>query len=264
MAKREGVEFLTQSDVVGATPDGVLRTANGGRYVADLVIGADGVRSKVRNSLGLLKERSACEDGIIRVLAPRMKKELGPGNWDHVIDFWHLTGRPLRILYVPCNAQALYMAMMAPVRDSEANSIPVRHDIWMEAFPQLAPVIQHIAAGGRYDAYETTKLTRWSVGRVAVVGNSAHAMVPTLGQGAGCAMMNALSLATAVEEADSIEAGLADWERRERPLTEETQNRSEEVARARLFAQGKGWNDATLKTARHIPTGTEHLPRHLT
>jgi len=259
-ARAAGVEFRTRSEVVGAAPEGVLITADGARYHADLVIGADGVKSKVRDSLGLLKERSACDDGIIRVLVPRLRAELGPGAWDNVIDFWHFGAPTLRILYTPCNERELYMAMMAPVRD-EAAAIPVREDIWSAAFPQLAPVIRRIGSEGRYDAYETSRLTRWSVGRVAVLGDAAHAMVPTLGQGAGTAIMNALALAVSLERASDIEAALARWEAAERPLTEYTQERADFAARERLFAQGRGWIAENLRTARHIPTGTEHLPR---
>ena len=57
IARKEGIKIVTGSEVIGATPDGVLLTASGNKYHADLVVGADGVRSKVRDSLGLLKER---------------------------------------------------------------------------------------------------------------------------------------------------------------------------------------------------------------
>ena len=139
-AERAGVVIRTGSEATGATPDGVLMTADGGRHQADLVIGADGVRSKVRDSLGLLSDRKAQGEGIIRVLAPRMKQELGDGDWDHVIDYWTLPKSPLRILYVPCNENDLYLAMMAPVSDPKASGIPLAYDLWVEAFPQLEPV----------------------------------------------------------------------------------------------------------------------------
>ena len=255
-AARAGVEVAVSSEVVGATPDGVLLTADGRRHPADLVVGADGVKSKVRDSLGLLKERQVYEDGIVRVLGPRLKAALGPGPWDHVIDFWSFQPRLLRVLYTPCDAQDLYLAMMAPVNDREASAIPINAEIWAKSFPQLAPVIKALGTRGRYDPYETTKATRWSAGRVAIVGDAAHAMSPTLGQGAGTAMMNALALAVAMERAPGVEAALAAWEAAERPLTEYTQDTSADTAKARRFSGQGVWNDATLRTARHMPTGT--------
>jgi len=255
-AQRHDVEIITNSEVIGASAAGTLRTANGSSFAADLVVGADGVRSKVRDALGLLRERNVYADGIVRVLAPRLRKELGPGNWDHVIDFWNMQSRPLRILYVPCNAQDLYLAMMAQVSDREANAIPLRTDIWCPAFPQLAPVIRQVSAGGRYDAYETTKLKQWSSGRVAIIGDAAHAMTPTLGQGAGTAMMNALALGVSLEQESSLEHALQKWEARERPLTEYTQDCSAQIANERRLSR---WDHETLRTANHIPTGTEHF-----
>ena len=259
-AERAGVTIVLGSEAVGATPNGVLVTADGKRHEADLVIGADGVRSRVRDLLGLLKERNSYADGIIRVLAPRMRRELGPGGWDHVIDFWNLTNRSLRILYVPCNNHDLYLAMMAPVADKDATAIPINHNVWVAAFPQLEPVIRQVTIGGRFDAYETSKLIRWSSGRVAIVGDAAHGMAPTLGQGAGTAIMNALALAVAVDGRSDLEDALEEWEARERPLTEHTQNLSAQIAKERKMSQGGVWDADALRSANHVPTGTEHLP----
>jgi 2-methyl-3-hydroxypyridine 5-carboxylic acid dioxygenase len=264
-AHEEGVEILTNSVVVGACAEGMLATADGANWKADLVIGADGVRSRVRDSLNFNTRRTTGTDGIIRVLGNRKKQQLGPGNWDRVIDFWSASDnvRRLRILYVPCSPDVLYLAMMAPVTDREASAIPIRQDAWISAFPQLAPVLSDMVAGGRYDPYETTRTERWSKGRVAIIGDAAHAMIPTLGQGAGTAMMNALSLAESVGTAQDIEAALEAWEKRERPITDHTQDRSEQVARLRLMETGTAWDDASLRTARHQPTGTENFPRLL-
>lgn len=262
-AERRDIEILTRSEVVGAEPEGTLLTADGRRYAADLVVGADGVHSRVRDSLGLRKERNTGTLGLVRVLAPRCLDELGPGRWDRVIDFWNLPHRSLRILYVPCNGDDLYLAMMAPVEDREATAVPVRTDIWVPAFPQLEPAIRNVSAEGRYDAYETGKLTRWSAGRVAIVGDSAHAMVPSLGQGAGLAMANALGLAVALDETMDVPDALSGWEERERPLTEYTQDMSAKVARDRLETAGRIWSEDTIQTARSVPSGTEHLPHIL-
>ncbi len=263
VAEHMDIEFVLNSEVTGAMPDGELTTADGGRYRADLVVGADGVRSNIRDSLGLRRERNVASLGLVRILAPRCLDELGPGSWDNVIDFYNLPVRSLRILYVPCNPDDLYMAMMAPADDLEATAIPLRHDIWVPAFPELEPAIRRASEDGRYDPYETGKLTSWSVGRVAIVGDSAHAMVPSLGQGAGFAMMNALALAVAVDGAPSIEEALAAWEARERPMTEFTQDCSAAVALSRLDRGGRMWTEESIRPARCVPTGTEHLPRLL-
>ncbi|MBL6457397.1 FAD-dependent monooxygenase [Belnapia sp. T6] len=252
-ARRAGAEIVTASEAVGATPEGELLLADGRRLRADLVVGADGVRSKVRDSLGIPQQRRKYEDGLIRVLTDRAT--LKGGDWDHVIDFWHTAGRTLRILYTPCGADQLYMAMMAPVADAEASAVPVRPGPWIECFPQLEPVLTRIGQVARYDVYETTKLAQWSVGRVAIVGDSAHAMPPTLAQGAGCAVTNALGLAVALEEAETAEA-LRLWEARERPLTDHTQRRAAEIAESRILASGMSWDDEGLRAARHVPTGT--------
>jgi 2-methyl-3-hydroxypyridine 5-carboxylic acid dioxygenase len=111
-AQRSGAEILTSSEAVGADPSGELLMADGRRLKADLVIGADGVKSAVRDSLDFDVARRRYEDGIIRVLTDRAT--LKGGGWDHVIDFWRTGDRLLRILYTPSGPDLLYMAMMAP------------------------------------------------------------------------------------------------------------------------------------------------------
>jgi 2-methyl-3-hydroxypyridine 5-carboxylic acid dioxygenase len=253
-AERVGVEIVASSEAVGASEEGELLLASGERLKADLVIGADGVKSKVRDSLQLPMERQRYQDGLIRVLTPR--GPLKGGKWDNVIDFWRTGSRTLRILYTPSGGDTLYMAMMAPLADTEASAIPINPAPWIAAFPELEPVLVTLGDRGRYDLYEKTVLPNWSAGRVAIVGDSAHAMPPTLAQGAGCAIMNALGLAVALEETDSIEVGLQLWQQRERPLTDHTQRRAAELAASRDLAGGMSWDDVGLKAARHLPTGT--------
>jgi 2-methyl-3-hydroxypyridine 5-carboxylic acid dioxygenase len=256
-AQRAGAEIVTNSTATGAVADGTLLLADGSRMTADLVIGADGVRSRVRDSFELGQQRRRYADGLIRVLADR--GTLKGGMWDHVIDFWHVKERTLRILYSPVSDDELYLAMMAPVADAEASAVPVHPEPWLACFPQLEPVLTRLGRRGRYDTYETTKLDRWSEGHVAIVGDSAHAMPPTLGQGAGCAITNALGLAVALDERDSVRDALELWEARERPLTDHTQRRAGEIAEQRKLAGGMDWDDEGMRAARHTPTGTAEM-----
>ena len=97
---------------------------------------------------------------------------------------------------------------------------------------------------------------------------SGHAQAPNLGQGGGCSLMNALSLAVALDESTSVEQALQAWERRERPLTDHTQRVSAlyskvttlpPMLRSRALSWlGKSkWAMAQrMRTAFHTPTGT--------
>ena len=116
------------------------------------------------------------------------------GDREHVIDFWAFEPRTLRILYAPCEDGKLYFAMMAPRADMEAATLPIDPKVW-GGFPPFVPGIETIGDRGRYDVYETTKPDPGPVGRIAIIGDAAHALPPTLAQGARLAMMNALSLA---------------------------------------------------------------------
>lgn len=253
-ARREGIEIVTSSEAVGARPEGVLELAGGRRLEADLVIAADGVRSAVRDSLPFDVKRHKYQDGIVRVLVDRAP--FVGGDWEHVIDFWAFEPRTLRILYAPCENGKLYFAMMAPRDDKEAATLPINPAVWGSVFPMLRPAIETIGDRGRYDVYETTRLDRWSAGRVAVIGDAAHALPPTLAQGACLAMMNALSLAEIVTSGSDIAASLQRWEAQERPLTDHTQARSAELARTRALGAGMQWDDIGLRAALHVPFGT--------
>jgi 2-methyl-3-hydroxypyridine 5-carboxylic acid dioxygenase len=257
-AVRAGIEIITGSQVVRATPEGELFVRNGDRFKADLVVGADGVGSTVRDTLPIPAERKTFADGVLRLLVDRLDEMRG-GDWENVIDFWAAPEKSLRILYTPCSAAETYLSMMSPVTHPVAPAVPVNKEIWMDAVPELAPLIRTIGTQGRFNAYEMTRARGWSLGKAALVGDCAHAMPPTLGQGVGCAMMNALALAAVLSEAGSVEDGLAIWEQKERPMTDATQNESCNIAETRRLQEGHTINpaDHTFTTAKHVPTGSQ-------
>jgi 2-polyprenyl-6-methoxyphenol hydroxylase-like FAD-dependent oxidoreductase len=265
-AMRAGVEVVAGSHVIGARTDGELETANGRRFRADLVVGADGVNSKVRDSVGLLRSRRRHVDGAIRVLVPHLPNYAD--TWpDRTLREWW-SGRR-RLLYTPCDHEVFYLCFTAPLSDGEGAAVPLNKTSWTQSFPHLASIIARVGTENRYDVFETTRLSRWSAGWVAIVGDAAHSMVPGLGQGCGTALVNALSLAVSVHDATDLDGALASWEAARRPLTEHTQRWSAiawpktrwPLPAVRLFYNLPVWERwmtaQRVRPAITIPHGTE-------
>jgi 2-polyprenyl-6-methoxyphenol hydroxylase-like FAD-dependent oxidoreductase len=103
-------------------------------------------------------------------------------------------------------------------------------DEWLQSFPGLESIIRRLGPVSRWDDFEWVELSKWSAGKVAVIGDAAHAQPPYLGQGGGCAMMSAVGLAHAVSEPGrALDSALELWEATERPLIEHTQRFSVRV-----------------------------------
>ncbi|RZL89705.1 MAG: hypothetical protein EOP82_18525 [Variovorax sp.] len=80
---------------------------------------------------------------------------------------------------------------MADAEAQAATRVPPVTALWVDRFPALAHLFHYLLGPGRFDRYQATLVDRWSIGRVVLNGDAAHAMPPTLGQGAGFAMMRA-------------------------------------------------------------------------
>jgi 2-polyprenyl-6-methoxyphenol hydroxylase-like FAD-dependent oxidoreductase len=226
-ARSAGVEFRLGSMVTDVKPDGTVETAAGEQPCADLVVVADGVASPFPDRLGLARQCLWQRDGAIRVTIPRTPDEIAVAERDGsvMIEAW---ADKRRVLYCPVSDDAFYVLMGAMVDDAAACATPINVDLWAESFPALRFLFERIAAQSdwsqaRWAQFQTIRLKSWSRGRVAVLGDAAHAMPPYLAQGAGHAMMNALGLAVALETAPDLAQGLAAWEGRERSSTEHTQ-----------------------------------------
>jgi 2-methyl-3-hydroxypyridine 5-carboxylic acid dioxygenase len=213
----------------------------------------------VRDSLDLTQEHTQFPIGVIRLLVPRSEEEADSEEWNNYINFWQIS--PFRrVLYAPCNKNDLYLMLGADFDDTEALQIPLNKRVWIDTFPHLEGILSRIGEDLRCDQYELLKLETWSAGRVAIIGDAAHAMPPTIAQGVGSGMMNALALAVALDEFADVPTALSRWEEKERPMTEHSQ----EISRQRVFNLAPSenndrnkWEEGVLRTAHHLPTGAQ-------
>ena len=275
-AQKTGVEIVTGSTVVDATPDGHIVLEGGEICQADFVVAADGINSSLRGSLGMTARRVWQKEGGVRMVIPRLPEDIATDARDGtaMIEAW---SNKRRILYCPNSPSEVYVILTCMERDTIARATPVDVAVWQQSFPTMGPLLERIARDTDWDEcrwvrFQTIRLKRWSRGRVAILGDAAHAMPPYLGQGAGHAMMNGLGLAVAVDEAGDLASALDLWERRERPLTEHTQ-RWTRVYGATIFLpewlkslainaeKHVPWLAAQYsRAAKHLPTGCETLP----
>ena len=254
-ARKSGVEIVTGSTVVDATPDGRLVLDGGEIRQADLVVAADGINSSLRESLGLTVRRVWQNEGGVRMVIPRLPEDVAIDARDGtaMIEAW---SNKRRILYCPNSQSEVYVILTCMERDAAARATPVDIDAWQKSFPTMGSLLERIARDTDWDEcrwvrFQTIRLKRWSHGRVAILGDAAHAMPPYLGQGAGHAMMNGLGLAVAIDEAPDLASALDLWERRERPLTEHTQ-RWTRVYGATIFLP-EWLKSLAINAEKHIP-----------
>lgn len=216
-ARDAGVEIVTGSEVTGAGPDGTLTTSKG-EFRADLIVGADGVSSAVRESLGLTKMTERLPSVVTRYLAPT--REIAPETFTTM--WW--SGRR-RVGIAPCGDNLTYIYMVCHESDERAVHLPIDVDTWVDSFPMLAdklPLLAGVPAIQNH--FRIVSCHRWTAGRVALIGDAAHGLPPLLGQGAGLALSNANALANSVgATAEGIPQDLVRWERKFKHFSKKTQ-----------------------------------------
>jgi 2-polyprenyl-6-methoxyphenol hydroxylase-like FAD-dependent oxidoreductase len=220
VAQDAGVEIVTSSPVAAADPKGVLILESGERLPADLVVGCDGFRSKVRDSLGLAKEVGFVTEAFTgRVTVPR---DVRPGA-EVTKNYW--AGHRRCGLLGCGDVNYIYVCAPedCPHNPEEVRTRSLNKDVWIEAFPHLEDELSKVQTEVIWNRYTIAVCHAWSAGRAAILGDSAHAMPPLLAQGAGCAMANAIALSEALRNNADVPSALQAWERRERPITDITQ-----------------------------------------
>jgi salicylate hydroxylase len=221
-------------------PDGdvaVARFADGSEIEADVIVGADGIHSPVRASLfgpdtprftGKICYRSVIRAAAVRGARPRAGGAQGPrtggaqglstegAQWfgpHGTIVLYPLRGEEL--INVVCHYDDDGYRHESWIAECNGEEVIERYAGWHESLLRLFAAAD---TWYKWALYDRDPIPRWTRGRVTVLGDAAHPMLPYLGQGACQAIEDGAVLATALsaEAADPL-TGLARYERTRRP-----------------------------------------------
>jgi len=226
-----------------------LTFANGARAAASVLVGADGIHSTVRAALfGPERPRfTGCT--AYRGLVPverltHLGLEVAAHNWmgpgGHFVHYFVAGGRLMN--FVAIKERETWTRESWTDRGEVAEALAT--------FEGWHPTVRAIIGGADetflWALFDRLPLARWSVGRVTLLGDACHAMLPFMAQGAAQAIEDGATLAACLTQigADGIPAALARYEALRLPRA----TRVQEMSRAN-------------KTRYHLPDGPEQQAR---
>ena len=207
-----------------------LRFADGTHYEADLVIGSDGIRSVVRSSVfggeGPRYAGTMCWRALVPAAA------LPPDRQDNCVTQWNGKGGFIVSYYVR-HGQFVNIVAVRPQAGwtEESWSIPSSNDEMVAGFPGIGDTLRHTlrqaTSCSKWGQFSGEHAAQWTRGRVALLGDAAHAMLATFGQGANMAFEDSYVLARWLDEhRDDPAAALAGYEAVRKPRASRVQRMS--------------------------------------
>jgi salicylate hydroxylase len=225
-----------------------LQFENGAHVAADVVVGADGIHSAVRAIL--LGEAPPQYTGCVAyrgmVSADRFPKCdlhvesqlcLGPGS--------HFVNYPVRggeLINFVCLIDRDAWTKESWTEPADPEELRTFYKDW---HPQVRALVETVTEIFVWGLFDRAPLPRWSSGRVTLLGDACHPMLPFLAQGAAQAIEDGTVLAACLAaEPDDVAGALASYEGLRRPRTSKIQS----IARGNL-------------TRNHLPDGDEQRAR---
>ncbi|MGI9209311.1 MAG: FAD-dependent oxidoreductase [Rhodococcus sp. (in: high G+C Gram-positive bacteria)] len=203
----------------------VLTFTNGTVVEADLVVGADGIKSVVRKQLFSDQQPVFSGEHAYRAVISADATH-GLATDDNLRMY---IGKGTKVYFLPLrhrNDVSFDVTALCP--DSTWSPEATREDLlatlegFDERIVQIAREIDMNTVNLRA-VYDIDPVDTWHSDYAVLVGDAAHSMLHHQGQGANSAILDAGALADALRDADSVAAALADFQATRKPVTDELQ-----------------------------------------
>jgi salicylate hydroxylase len=211
----------------------VLEFANGRVEHADMVVGADGVRSTVRRWVTGSDDAIYSGTSAFRGIVPTENLPSLPDP--HAIQFW--MGPDAHLLHYAIGGAGELVNFFAVVETpniwlTEGTIAEVHEDLPIASFrgwhPAVIEMIRAAASPVRWGLFTVRPLLRWHRGRVVILGDAAHGMLPHHGQGANTSIEDAFTLAALLTQAkpDDLQDAFSRFQTLRRARTRKIQRSS--------------------------------------